>query len=468
MNKIDRTDWIKTITLFLCVLCVVFHYKIDIFDVDRHSIDFQTKKYEFKTLHQPRSYHNFLNFCPRFIVCSHGEAGGLGHRFGSVVFAVNLALEYGFEMILHDDLWTSYDTSHSSAYVDFKSILNLNEFMSYSTFVGSVGKNTKTYIIRSKEEFLNLMLGLGQNEICNITVIVKLATAVGCNGNWCFLEWPGAYQRAKTYFENHHKTSNHRWDSTRLVLYHPHFSNKRLVVAWHIRCGDIVVTRSKRFFVNINEVFVQAEVLVHHFFFSEHTCSEFSFLSDIFVNSTFLTLSLSDTVLYLQNADVLVHMGSSLTPAMYITGPQSGLFFESQPKELMFSTANFLAIDTYHILSAVNFDLDGQVSPVTQGQCNETSCAKQYVQNLYLTKYGKTELKMQTHDDLKEKYVVQNLDNLNYEMCQNLVKQTALKKGVWIVKLFYNSSDMMYPMEIFRNQMHVELVDIRSIPRLGI
>jgi hypothetical protein len=463
MNKIDRTNWIKLIIVFLCVLCVVFHYKIDIFDVDRNSTDFQMKNYEFKKMHQPRSNYNFLNFCSRFIVCSHDEAGGLGHRFGSVVFAVNLALEYGFKMILHDDLWTKYDSSHSSAYVDLKSILNLNEFMSYSTFVGSVGKNTKTYIIRSREEFLNLMLGLGKNEICNITVIVKLATAVGCNGNWCFLEWPGAYQRAKTYFENHHKTSNHSWASTRLVLYHQYFFSKTLIVAWHIRCGDIVVTRSRSFFENINQLFVEANALVHHFFFSERVCSEFSFVSDVFKNSTFLTLSLTDTVLYLQTADVLVHMGSSLTPAAYISGPQTGLFFESQPKELISG-----AVETYHILSAINFDLDGRLSPVTQGQCNNTACAKQYVQDLYRIRYGKIQTRTQIQEDLEEKYVVQDLNNSNYVMCQNLVKQTALRKGVWIVKLFYNSSDMIYPMEIFRNQMHVELVNIQSIPRLDI
>lgn len=340
--------------------------------------------------------------------------------------------------------------------------------MSYSSFVNSMGKNTNTYVIRSREEFLTLMFNLGPNEACNITVIANLATAVGCNGNWCFLEWPGAYQRAKTYFKNHHKINNQSWDSTKLVLYHSYFLSKTLVVAWHIRCGDIVITRSKSFFVNIHQIFVEANVFVHHFFFSERVCSEFSFLNNLFIDSTFLTLSLTDTVLYLQNADILVHMGSSLTSTAYITGPQTGLFFESQPKELSFFTTSFLVIDTYHMLSAINFNLDGQVSPVTQGQCNETACARKYVQNLYWIKYGEIQSKMQIYENLEEKYVMQNLDNSNYEMCQDLVKQVAKRNGVWVVKLFYNSSEMIHSMDIFRQQMHVELIDVRLNTYLNI
>lgn len=444
----------------------MFYYKVNMFNIKSKaptflSQNFQAKTYKSTTLKLIQSKDMFSKSCFRFIVSSHSEAGGLGHRFGSVVFAVNLALEFGFELVLHDDLWTGYDVSQVTTYTDFQSILKLNNFMSYSILNSSVGKNMKTYFIKSREEFLNLMLDLSPNETCNITVIAKLATAIGCNNNYCFLKWPGSYQRAKTFFKPSRLAINQIEDKNKLILYHKHYASKELTVAWHIRCGDIVVKRKRDFFVNINQVFIDANVLVHHFFFSERICSEFEFLRDVFVNYTVLTLSLSETVLNLQNADVLVHIGSSLTPASYITGPQTGLYFESQPKDLMFSSENIGAIYAYHILSAINFDLDGLVSPVTQGQCNETACVRQYVQDLYRMRYGGIQSKMKIHEDLEEKYVVQDLNNSNYDMCLELVDEIANRKGVWIVKLLYNSVDMIHPLEVFRNQMHVELIDVR-------
>jgi len=398
----------------------------------------------------------FLKQCFQYMVVEHDDFGGLGHTFGALVFATNLAMEFGFNIVLHENLWRHYSGQNEN-YGNFKNMLHLENFLSYDEFSNGIGKDLKTYSIKNREEFISLMKNIYLKQGCNFSIHVSMGKKNSCNNQFCFSNWPGAYQRSKLFFKKNQNIQNQVLDKANLVLFHEHFLNKRLVVAWHIRCGDIVISRSEMFFININNLITDSNVSVHHFFFSERTCSEFDFLSKIFVNATFLTLNIDWTVLYMQYADILIHTGSSLPQTIYITGPQNGLFFESKPKEL-----DKGSIETYHFLSSVNFNLDGNIDALLPGQCNHKDCVKQYIQGLHQMRYGQKNSDLTLYDDLHENYMIHTLNNSNFEFCLNMAKEASQKKGIWIVRLFYNISDLQLPLDDLRYQMNVELIEVNS------
>lgn len=467
MNKSDIKTLIILLFWFIFYVLCVFNNKLFNFKNKKNSKQVLIENDENTTfsrsLYQNNNADFFLNekpnpfkTCSRYVVAEHDDFGGLGHTFGAVVFALNLAMEFNFDLVLHENLWRHYSGQNEN-YGNFKSMLNLENLLSFSDFSENVGKYFKTYFIKDRQDFFNLMKELKEEQMCNITIHVSMGLRSSCNNKCCFLNWPGAYQRSKSFFKKNYEFQNLKLKKNNLILYHEHIENKKMIVGWHIRCGDIVITRNERFFININKLFLNSNVSTQHFFFSERVCSEFDFLKSIFVNAVFVTLKIEETVLYLQNSDVLIHTGSSLPQTLYLTGPQNGLFFESQPKELEKG-----AIETYHLLSAINFNLDGNVEALLPGQCNHDSCVEHYIQNLYETKYGEQQSNLDIHKDLRENYIVQELNNLNYEFCLNLVKETLQKQGIWIVKLLYNNSDLHLPVDVFRYQMHVELIDIEQ------
>jgi hypothetical protein len=183
---------------------------------------------------------------------------------------------------------------------------------------------------------------------------------------------------------------------------------------------------------------------------------------DILSNATLLTPDLQEAILYMQTADILIHTGSSLTYAAYMTGSQSGLMMESQPKELMMWPTKPLTVDTYHLLSAVYLDLDGK--PVSHvGQQDESGCVRRYVNDLYKIKRGDSQANLQIYQRLIDKLIIGDLDNSTYGLWLEMVTSVSKMKGSWVVRLFYNSSAEGVPLNLFRYQAHVELIDNRVL-----
>ena len=492
--KVSNKIIYQTITLF-CIASFALYYNLDIFNSkwSIHKSHLKKRNYTQNSTfnhHSMESYSlasfndvsalnlerfdNFSHSCPRFLIADHDGSAGLGHRFGSVVFAMNLALEFGLRVVLHDNLWIGFDEGHSTTYTYFKGLLLLDNFLSHSDFSSGIGKNIVTHYVIDREHFFDLASQRKGGNNCNVAFHVKMGTGQSCQvrqphemaavSNWCFSGWPGAYQRAKRYLKVFRAVQLQNYSNKKLTLYDEARNNKELTIAWHLRCGDIIVPRSPLFFSNIYDVLRESNVPLRHFILSENLCKQFDFLKDILINASVFTLNLQDTVLYLQNADILIHTGSSLTYAAHVSGPQNGLFFESQPKEVLFNPTQVLACNTFHILSAINFNLDGQPSPL-EGHNNDSYHVVEYVKDLYTLQYGNGNLNLDIYERLLDKYVVGNLDDLNYGAWSEIVKEISKLKGVWIIRLFYNTSTMTSALDTLRYDTHVELIDVNVLGR---
>ena len=290
--------------------------------------------------------HDSVN-CTRYLVGEEaGFGAGLGHRFGAVVFAAALADEFGFTLVISDEIWNA-GSIHDS-YRHIKDMMGLSKVLSLSDVVRVPG--LKMLSVSSREDFLQ-KYALEFKDQCNILVKTNLANSESCrsldgtHNTWCFVSWPGAYQRARHLLQNRNPSARQQ----------PLFANySSLIVAWHLRCGDITLHKDDSlFFENINSIFNASPVDVQHFFFSKRCDGQFDFLRKIYPSAVFVDTDLGSTIQHLQAADVLIHTGSSLAAAAAVSAPSTQLYFQSPPKEMQ------AAVQTYGLLSAISIDSRG-------------------------------------------------------------------------------------------------------------
>ena len=127
--------------------------------------------------------------CPRYIIASHNYSG-LGHRIGVVAFVVNLAKEFGFTPVLHDNLKSGFhgDTP------DFKELLGLNSLVYESEIDLS---SYSHFTVRTRDAFVSEYLAKYRTA-CGIAVTAALGHRAACDdGAYCFGKWRGAFERAR-------------------------------------------------------------------------------------------------------------------------------------------------------------------------------------------------------------------------------------------------------------------------------
>ena len=206
--------------------------------------------------------------CLRIASAVHRD-NGLGHRYGAVLFVANIAHEFGFSLVLGDILRQNYSQNY---FPSFRSLLGLDYFMYESELEALWPARALTrFVVASREEFL-LAYRSTYRHACDVLVQVKLGGAA-CRGSvwpgaepvrsYCFRLWPGAFERARRLLHPHLP----RLNATALSLFATAREGRALVVAWHLRCGDITLRRPDEFFLEIRRLLEASGVPHRHYLF---------------------------------------------------------------------------------------------------------------------------------------------------------------------------------------------------------
>ena len=417
--------------------------------------------------------------CPRYLVAEITEHGtGLGHRFGVIAFTISLATEFGFTFVISDKIWNT-DSMHDS-YVNMKEELGLQHILHLSDIKNIEG--FQIYNLYSREEFLQKYFSDFKHK-CNLLVTMFLGGSNSCKNkhkqdSFCFTAWPGAFQRARNFLQNNNNNNNDNNNNTlgslRRII--PNTLQHLLVVAWHIRCGDITLHMDNRlFFENIGVLFSDTEkkygVEHKHIFLGKQCNTQFEFLKQIFSTALFMMdTDLVSTLRYFREADILIHTGSSFTVAVATSGPKNTqLFFQSMPKE------KELSVETYKLHSAIYIDKDGLLNDNYHGGSKEEW--REFVSQMLLVLFQR---KMKTFSNISSSTsslaAAFHLDTIMYYHIIAASVYTPSDVDIWstnalllqnhlpwwILRLYYNSSVLAQSICILRARINIELVDVSS------
>ena len=293
--------------------------------------------------------------CGRYIIAQ-TDGSGLGHRHGTVVFAANLAIEYGFTMVLSDSL--RYSRSSHGRYLNFRESLGLDKFL----FTSELDRtNLEYFVVDGRESFFREYFSTFRHR-CNILVSAEIGNHTSCRSaflrkpKFCFDLWPGAYERARRYLQ----PSYPALDPSSLSLFDVAERRGALSVAWHVRCGDIVVARGPEYFEGVHALIAASGVDHQHYVFWQGCNATFFFLRQILPSAIIVDVDVDSAFQHMKGADVLVHSGSSFPSSAALAAPNPQLYFQSPPKEARWGGDSKV---TYALRAAVNVGADGLLEP---------------------------------------------------------------------------------------------------------
>ncbi len=246
-----------------------------------------------------------------------------------------------------------------SAFMSLSELRVLNATLQYTLF---------PHTIEDRRHMQSLMR---RPEACDIQVVMN-AGAMYCDGDYCTKNWTGLYASMRPLFQRLHHS-----DPFLDLVPSPYVvkQNYHLMVAWHLRTGDISLHKGDTpFFKNIYSSLESASQLasctLHHFFFwggqsfakhiSQTPPDGFAFLSTFIPNATYISSNHPEIDLhFFSKADVLVGSGSSFVHAAAFVAPPSLIYIEVPPKESM--QLYDAAWGTYHLPNSVIVDLSGNL-----------------------------------------------------------------------------------------------------------
>jgi hypothetical protein len=139
-------------------------------DLQDYSLDNGTDPYA-DELH----LRGFDPTCARYIIAEH-NGSGLGHRHGVVVFAANLAMEFGFTLVLGDSLRDS--VSIHGHYPAFRELLGLTRFL-YASELLARQPALSHYVVDSREAFVAEYTAR-LHAMCGVAVTAHLGGHTSC------------------------------------------------------------------------------------------------------------------------------------------------------------------------------------------------------------------------------------------------------------------------------------------------
>ena len=249
-----------------------------------------------------------------------------------VALTASLAAEFGYRLAVSDRLWTS--PSRHGSYPGLAAVLSLAGIPLDSELAFPAGVNVSRREVGSREEFMGMYhLGGGRLD-CFAVVTVDLGGPTSCRSgrgpDSCFYTWPGAFRRARRLVQAAVRRAPPPPGEP--ARFHPAWRRGELAVAWHLRCGDVVLVRLPEFFAGVRAAVAAAGVPLRDYLFRE-PCAEFDFLRGLMPDAEVVTAGVAETVRHLAAADVLVHTGSSLASAAALVAAGPQLYVQSPPKE---------------------------------------------------------------------------------------------------------------------------------------
>lgn len=276
--------------------------------------------------------------CKRYAYVRINLEGGVGHRFSDLVFGYIFALENNCTFILDGSVVRDGERVDRKYpwLVQFLGLSNIPTLESVA-----VEGTLRREVVQNWDvagEFADLCdIILETCDTCCPDVSLPAINGTG----WCFLSKFGAFNLAKSYFRKLYRPSDY---APAFDVYNSSVANREIVVAWHMRTGDISPVVNKAFYSILSKsssemyfanVFNQLNTIfegrkLQLYVFSEGPLDGFELLnkySPVYVDY----LDVPDTLYHFIKADVLVCSGSSfpIVGALYSTN----IVLQSKPKE---------------------------------------------------------------------------------------------------------------------------------------
>ena len=214
----------------------------------------------------------------------------------------------------HRHLWASSSNQHRADYTAIRAAIGVREALPTER---EIPPGTVHYTAESREAFLSEYPARYRAQ-CGIAVTIKLGVSTSCRGRGsCFHSWDGAFRRARRPLQRvlaaaaaaagRPPPSAACAGSAGPARFRDARARGQLAVAWHLRCGDIVLSRAPAFYANILAAIAAAGVPVRHFLFWRN-CSA-GVLAELMPDAEVVDVDIEETFSHMAGADVLVHTG---------------------------------------------------------------------------------------------------------------------------------------------------------------
>ena len=280
--------------------------------------------------------HQRLNqTCPRFARVKYRDGAGAGHIFGDVLLGIELATRVHATYVMAD-IGEDYEFGLYGA--AFENMLRqFNAFEGEHRLAGVVAAHNPAILKRPWDDIMNATVPF--EGMCNVLLITDDNSCVDVDAAgqpkeaFCPTRVPRLYDKHRYVMMNKFQKRHARRAR--------HLCRHDITVAWHLRVGDINLhAGDASFFVNVYKhlLTLSRDIgrPVTNTFYSHAGHDDapigYDFLSSM-PNATFQgTLSVTDTLLHMASADIVVETGSSFT-AMLHTLTDGPLFLRACPKE---------------------------------------------------------------------------------------------------------------------------------------
>ena len=238
--------------------------------------------------------------CARYLVADHAGSG-FGHRLATVVFAASLADEFGFRVALSDRLWSTHAHNHGNYSALWARLGRGRGLPSESELALPAGAEVWRHSVSSREDFLHGYAHQYRHQ-CHVVVTAALGGPKACRRGGaggpaasCFTLWPGAFRRARRVMQRVAAAAAATAGAEAvgklqaLDRFWAARARGELAMAWHLRCGDVVLWRPLAFFVRVRGAIAAAGVPVRHYLVRSN-CSAFDYLYSEQRRASFLRL----------------------------------------------------------------------------------------------------------------------------------------------------------------------------------
>lgn len=305
--------------------------------------------------------------CPKYIIQMRHAGAGIGHLFGSLVFASKMASETRAALVLDDQFWLQMHDLHGG-FPYFRRLFGLHAFLSLSEFQALKANVSQVTCSNRKELYAAL-------KACSVVCKIDSSSRSFCEGDWCFKTWPGVYAEMQPVFRSLFLRNS--WPVPLQPL--PCSMKYTRCVVWHLRNSDILLHENdSRFFERVyntlTSIAKQSSVDIRIYFFfgdkgvndsvSVNPPHQYDFLSFI-PNALFVSSSRPDVDLLLfTKANVLIGTGSSFVHTAAVIAPEQLIYLEHPPKES--NVVGSTPWRTYHINSSVILHYNGTIDACNQ------------------------------------------------------------------------------------------------------
>lgn len=317
--------------------------------------------------------------CPSFFVVM-TDAAGLGHRIGSIIYALYAAKDSGTAIALHDSLWSvgRWPDQERNSLMYLRRLLDLRMFFSSSDLGVQIAEDKRLVPGRVSTKWGSLLVVhssdiddakyLAQSS-CNQIIEMRSGYAFCRNRNTneltsCALdsENSGSWEDARPLFRMLYERG--QMYNSPLNFFDSY--GKSIIVSWHVRNGDITLNTDPEFWKNLVSIIESTLVNTEfkHFIFSERDLfgGPFEFLHNLFKFSVITNIPPELSIHHMANSDILVSTGSSFSITAALLAPLTQIHLCSVPKEGQESSLVYALSESLPILG--NGSVSGESAAV--------------------------------------------------------------------------------------------------------